>query len=535
MPRRLLALLFAGMVLSISGCAPANPEFAAIRGDLDEDGELFELSRTGESRARLQQRWQDLARTLARSDDENTADSAVQKGLLRLDFFRSLCGIDEIIATGASSRRIAPGWYRNRYVWLSDPAAPGLIWNIFPDPAPDALALFGQLPGSTQAALQLSLNLSNLYGTGPYQALLPDWLRESFAAEDAPVWLDKISGVWQLAWLGGGQVLITLPDPQGKLWEYLLRIHEAADSPTPPKTLEFADNCYLLPGDQRLMLFCGFANAAEVQKVQSAAAPARLADQPDFRELAQAFSGDSCGYFFQRGDTRIWGITRNFTQLDTALPGAEMADLRRGENRLNLTLISPRTWQQIKNDLLWDATLKFFDTFDPELEIFHSLLAPESEEDDAGSDTPEPPQDNQANSTLGSSRKLLEQYSAALQAYCRREGHFPASLGEAGIAELISAGDLPNTAQKPENIRYLYLGDWGKLASPQLPLVIEDPRSLKNRTGFLVLDSDGSISEIELEKPDLLRQISILHTQRNFSEAQFKELRRRITILENLF
>lgn len=527
MPRHLWPLLLLSIIGGVFGCAPANPEFAAISDDLDSDGELYELRRTADSNVRLRQRLTELLLTLSRSNSENQLENEVQKWLIRADFFRSLSGWDEIIATGASSRRISPDTFRNTYVVLSKPGAPGLIWNVFPDAAPNGQEILGQLPGSTLAVLQLSLNLANLYGSGPYQALLPDWLREGFADQDVPFRLREISGVWQLAWLGKERVLVTLPDDAGNIWEYMLRLNEAADAPAPPEILKLADGCFLRKIGRRLWIFCNFADEAAVKAILPKSTTDQLAAQPDFRELAAQLPKNSCGYFFHRADDRMWEATYNRVRLDTTLPQAEMAVLSREADRLKVTMLSPRTWENMQTDLLFDVAVKLFTSCSPELELLFSLF----NDDDDGTGVDDPAENEPSEYTLQPSIDALKLCAEALLRYQKREGHFPEELGKTGIEALIAAGDLPEDALNVPNVRYLYLGDWGELSSPELPLVIEDSRTL-SRGEFLVLDCGGKIAEVELDKPDLLRQISILHTQRNFSEAQFSELRRRISALE---
>lgn len=539
---------------ALCGCT-SSPDFDIVSDELDCGGDYFSVTIAQSGSDCIEDIFRNFELGIAQSRNDNATKKVINTVLSGAEFsFRAL-GSNEISAYGASSMRNGKNLFRNRIAILTYPQPEGLLWQILKSASAGEFSNFASLPANAMIAMQIDLDLTPTTQKTPVSLLtldffIPDFFKEIFNSQnfsDAE-FVQNISGTWQVAIFDGNHLLLSVPDRNGKLFEYMLKKFSLNSE------LEMSNNeagvtvnngrLSLLPRSGSLQILFG---GEETKKLVENSA--KLADDPAFCNSTAEFPKSSIGFFHFKNFAdfcrlNAFGID---TYLSSSSGNSKDIFLTAKDDLFVLTEIGNDSLPAQKIILGAAITAKLATAFESE---FNSMMSEKTNSAEELSTAADPVvQQKKATSpdagSLEICRKNLMQIFPFFAEYRKKSGTFPATIGNDGLVELLNAtdmGSLPDCPGVIENetqnhISYIYPGDWGEFADDSMPLLIDNAANHFDRSTdkyyFNVLFCDGSCQSFVATQPSLRQQISVLQTAKHYDGDRFSEMMRRVDILEN--
>lgn len=466
-----------------------------------------------------------------------------------------LSGIDELEGYGMSSRVFQHDkegrarLFTNRSAILLRPEAQGAIWSLVGRKNRPLTEEFNALPVGTAFAADFEFHPEALW-----EALC----RTDRSAGDADRFsrtllnmpleklLRSLSGeIGMLLFLDqeadpetleGVRALLVLNDRERLLFQLAQRLPgEKTDENT--FILEPVSSCPWLVirfthADSMLYVTLG---SDTMEKLGSAP---RLAETPEFRELAEGLPAEGSGFFYVGPPLAGFLeklLNRQFDDkvaFSTGRPAYGLAVTRCEADGYTTVAHASIDYNEI--DFLKQLALPFF-----------TFVVALSEQFNERQETIE------AGQALTACRSRLEVVRDALMKYAAgHDGAFPAQAGISGLRELLSGGLLspgalicPGSEDEPakdvesftfDNCSYLYFEGLTRKSNPKLPLLIDWPFNHAGRVNVILVD--GTIETLEVPEAENCRKIaSYLQTRYQYSEAEFRELFRKAARLDQQF
>ena len=557
----LAALLLLGGTV---GCHTGSGEAAKdgrvverVASRLDSDGSYLMISNPRYLIEGLEREGSRFAAMMAQSDLPREIRDPFILFSAAFEIGWHLSGIDELEGYGKSSRvyrRDAEGRARlftNRSTVIGKPGAEGVVWALGGRRNRPLSEEFRALPVGTAFAADFEFHPEALWqalertdrSAGELDRLCRKLLKISL-----PKLLSSVSGeIGVLLFLDdeadpetmqGVHALLVLNDREGFLFRQLGQLAQLLPGTkseengfTLGQIEEYPTlSIRLFREDSTLYITAG---AETLERMASAP---RLADTPEFRELAEGLPTEGTGFFYvgsPLGDFLSRVLNRQFDdkiRFDARrLYG--LAVTRSEPDGISTMAHASVDYNQI--DFLQGIALPFFtfvaalsDQFNDRQE---SILAGQ--------------QLTMCRNRLAAVRDALMKYAAS------HDGAFPAEAGLGGLKALL-AGGLPPAAlvcpageDEPaknteefsfDNCSYLYFEGMTKKSNPKLPLLIDWPFNHAGAVNVILVD--GTIETLEAADVENCRKVaSYLQTRYQYNEAEFRELFRKAARLDQQF